>query len=60
MTSSDQDKEQPSSSDRDTDQPSSEGRIEKIKREEKEDPTAYYSQGDSKDTVNPVLTYFTG
>ena len=42
MTSSDQDKEQPSSEDI----------IEKIKREEKEDPTAYYSQGDSKETFN--------
>ncbi len=42
MTSSDQNKDNPSPQDR----------IEEIKKEEQEDPTAYYSQGDAKDGFN--------
>lgn len=42
MTSSDQDKEKPSSQDR----------IEEIKKEAQEDPTAYYAQSDAKETFN--------
>ena len=47
MTSSDQDKENPSSEDS----------VEKIKKEEKEDPTAYYTQGDSKDDFNEEVEF---
>jgi len=47
MTSSNQDKENPSSEDR----------VEKIKKEEKEDPTAYYAQGDSKDVFNEEVEF---
>jgi hypothetical protein len=42
MTSSDQNKDNSSPQDR----------IEEIKKEEQEDPTAYYSQGDAKDGFN--------
>ena len=47
MTSSDQDKENPSSEDS----------VEKIKKEEKEDPAAYYAQGDSKDDFNEEVEF---
>ena len=47
MTSSDQDKENPSTEDR----------VDKIKKEEKEDPTAYYAQGDSKDDFNEEVEF---
>ena len=45
------------SSDQDKDNPSSEDRIEKIKKEEKEDSAAYYSQGDSKDDYNEEVEF---
>ena len=44
MTSSD--------SDQNKKNPSSQDRIEEIKKEEQEDPTAYYAQGDAKDGFN--------
>jgi len=47
MTSSDQDKENSSAEDR----------VEKIKNEEREDPTAYYAQGDSKDDFNEEVEF---
>ena len=45
------------SSNQDNDIPSSEDRVEKIKKEEKEDPTAYYAQGDSKDSFNEEIEF---
>ena len=45
------------SSDHNKENPSSEDRVEKIKKEEKEDPTAYYSQGDSKDDFNEEVEF---
>ena len=47
MTSSDQDKENSSAEDR----------VEKIKNEEREDPTVYYAQGDSKDDFNEEVEF---
>ena len=43
------------SSDQDKDNLSSEGSIEEIKKEETEDPTAYYAQGDSKEKFDEMF-----
>lgn len=45
------------SSEQDKDNSSPEDRVEKIKKEEKEDPTAYYSQGDSKESFNEEVEF---
>ena len=43
------------SSDQDKENLSSEERINSIKKEEAEDPTAYYAQGDSKESFDEEL-----
>ena len=44
-------------SDQDKEEPPLEDQVEKIKKEEIEDPTSYYAQGDSKDSFNEEVEF---